>query len=59
MMMQPMNPAPSCTTRLPLAAREAMARASASVQQVCTPGRSMPGIGGRTGWQPVAISKRS
>ena len=37
----------------------AMARASASVQQVCTPGRSMPGIGGRTGWQPVAISRRS
>ncbi len=36
-----------------------MARASARVQQVCTPGSSRPGMGGRTGWQPLATSSRS
>ena len=59
MMMQPMKPAPICSTRAPGRARSAMARASASVQQVSTPGRSNPGMGGRTGCEPVAISKRS
>ena len=59
MMMQPMKPAPSWTTREPGLAICAMARASASVQQVCAWGRSIPGIGGRTGWEPVAISRRS
>ena len=59
MMMQPMKPAPSCSTRAPGAASLAMPRASSSVQQVCTCGRSTPGIGGRTGWEPVAISSRS
>ena len=47
------------STRDPGLASAAMARASASVQQVCTCGRSMPGIGGRTGCEPVAISRRS
>ena len=37
----------------------AMARASASVQQVCTPGRSMPSIFSRVGTEPVATSRRS
>ena len=59
MMMQPMKPAPSCSTRLPGRVSAAIARASSSVQQVCVSGRSMPGIGGRTGCEPVAISSRS
>ncbi len=59
MMMQPMNPAPSCTTRLPGLAYWAMARASARVQQVRTSGRSIPGMGGRIGCDPVAIRSRS
>jgi hypothetical protein len=36
-----------------------MARASFSVQQVCTPAVWMPGIGGLAGREPVAISRRS
>ena len=59
MMMQPMKPAPSCSTRAPGLAWAAIARASASVQQVCTEGRTTPGMGGRTGCEPVAISRRS
>ena len=59
MMMQPMKPAPSCSTRAPGLARAMMARASASVQQWCTPAKSMPGTGGRAGREPVAISSRS
>ena len=59
MMMQPMKPAPSCSTRAPGLARSAMARASASVQQVCTPSDWMPGMGGLTGCEPLAISKVS
>ena len=39
---------PNCSSTAPRAARAAMARASSSVQQVCTWGRSMPGMGGRT-----------
>jgi hypothetical protein len=35
------------------------ARASARVQQVCTPGPFMPGTGGEAGDEPVAISSRS
>ena len=49
----------SCSTREPGLASAAMPRASSSVQQVCTCGRSIPGIGGRTGCEPVAISSRS
>ena len=49
MMMQPMKPAPICSTRAPGWASCMIARASASVQQVCTPGPSMPGIGGVAG----------
>ena len=59
MMMQPMKPAPICSTRLPFFARAAIARASASVQHGCTPGRSIPGIGGRLGCEPVATRSRS
>ena len=59
MMMQPMKPAPICSTRAPLTASAMILRASSSVQQGCTPGRSMPGMGGRTGVEPVAISKVS
>ena len=29
------------------------------VQQFSTPGRSMPVMGGRTAWEPDAISRRS
>ena len=59
MMMQPMKPAPICSTRAPLVARSAIARASFKVQQCSTPSLSMPGIGGDAGDEPVAISKRS
>ena len=59
MMMQPMKPAPSCTTRLPGLACWAMARASSRVQQVSTWGRSIPGMGGRMGCEPVATRSRS
>ena len=59
MMMQPMKPAPICSTRAPGLARAMMARASARVQQACTPGPAMPGIGGVAGDEPVAISRRS
>ena len=59
MMMQPMKPAPSCSTRAPGLARSMMARASARVQQACTPGESMPAMGGRIGREPVAISSVS
>ena len=59
MMMQPTKPAPICTTRVPGRSEAMMARASASVQQVCTPGRSMPSIFSLLGTEPVAISKRS
>ena len=59
MMMQPMKPAPICTTRAPGLASAMMARASASVQHGCTCGLSMPGIGGRTGREPVAINSLS
>jgi hypothetical protein len=59
MMMQPMKPAPICSTRAPLTARWAMARASFSVQQCSTPSLLMPGIGGLAGVEPVAISRRS
>jgi hypothetical protein len=58
-MMQPMKPAPICTTRAPGWARVWMARASASVQQGCTPGPWMPGMGGVAGDEPVAMSRRS
>ena len=58
-MMQPMKPAPICSTRDPGFARAAMARASASVQQVCTAGRSIPTTGGLVACAPVAISRRS
>jgi hypothetical protein len=37
----------------------AIIRASASVQHDQTFGKSMPGIGGRTGCAPVAISSLS
>ena len=59
MMMQPMKPAPICSTRAPGCTAAAMLRASASVQQVSTPGGSMPGIGGSAGEEPVASSSRS
>ena len=58
-MMQPMKPAPISTTSEPCFARLAMARASASVQQWCTPGRSSPGTRGLIGVAPVAISSLS
>ena len=57
--MQPMNPAPMSTTREPGFARSAILRASSRVQQPSTPGRSIPGIGGLTVWEPVAINSRS
>ena len=53
------KPAPTITTRLPGWSFSAMARASSSVQQVTTPGRSVPGIGGSDGDEPVATSRRS
>ncbi len=59
MMMQPMKPAPSCNTRVPLPALAMMWRASAKVQQVCTPSELIPGIGGAIGCEPLAISKVS
>ena len=59
MMMQPMKPAPICNTRVPGWALAMMWRASSSVQQVCTLGPLMPGTGGCTGLEPLAISKRS
>ena len=59
MMMQPMKPAPICTTRVPGLIAASSARASASVQQLCTPGRSMPGIASFDGRDPVATSSRS
>ncbi len=59
MMMHPMKPAPICSTLAPLVANLAMARASSMVQQVWMPGKSMPGIGGLAGREPVAISRRS
>ena len=59
MMMQPMNPAPICTTSAPGFATARILRASSSVQHASTFGRSMPGIGGRFGVTPVAISSRS
>ena len=49
MMMQPMKPAPICSTRAPGFASAMIRRASASVQHGCTPLVSMPGIGGRIG----------
>jgi hypothetical protein len=58
-MMQPMKPAPICRTRLPALARAMMALASASVQHGCTPGRSMPGMGGRFGREPDAMRSLS
>ena len=39
MMMQPMKPAPICSTRAPGLASAMILRASASVQQGCTPGQ--------------------
>ena len=45
--------------RAPGRAFARMARASSSVQQVRTPGRSMPGIRSRLGRDPVAMSRRS
>ena len=59
MMMQPMKPAPICSTRAPGVACAMMARASASVQQARTPGPSMPGMGGVAGDEPVVINSRS
>ncbi len=59
MMMQPMKPAPICTTRVPGLIAASSARASASVQQRCTPGRSMPGMASFDGREPVATSSRS
>ena len=59
MMMQPMKPAPICSTRAPGWASAMMARASASVQQACTPLPWMPGMGGDAGDEPVAISSLS
>jgi hypothetical protein len=59
MMMQPTKPAPICTTRVPGRSSSTMARASASVQQVWTPGRSMPSMFSLLGTEPVAIRRRS
>ena len=59
MMMQPMKPAPICSTLAPGWASSMMARASSRVQQVWTPRPRMPGIGGEAGDEPVAMSSRS
>ncbi len=59
MMMQPMNPAPIWTIDAPGRARAAIFRASSSVQQLWMPGRSIPGMGGRSGTEPVATRSRS
>ena len=53
------KPAPSMTTRLPGLSFSAIARASSSVQQVTTPGRSWPGTGGMNGVEPVAVTDRA
>ncbi len=58
-MMQPMKPAPISTTLEPDCASLTMLRASSSVQQECTCGRSSPGIGGLIGCEPVATSSLS
>ena len=58
-MMQPIKPAPICKTRAPGLANLSIARASSKVQQWCTPGKSIPGMGGCTGTEPVAISNLS
>ena len=54
-----MNPAPISATLLPEAARAAIVRASASVQQLATLSPSMPGIGGLAGDEPVEINNLS
>ncbi len=53
------KPAPSIATRAPGTSFFAIWRASSSVQQLSTPGRSVPGSGGGTGEEPVATSSRS
>ena len=53
------NPAPNKTMRAPGTSLLAIWRASSSVQQVTTPGRSTPGRGGSAGDEPVATSSRS
>ena len=54
-----MKPAPMSTTLASGCARSMMARASFSVQQELTWGKSSPGIGGLTGREPVAMSSLS
>ena len=58
-MMQPMKPAPMSTTLASAFSNSAIPRQSASVQQLCTPGKSRPGTGGLSGVAPVAINRRS
>ncbi len=59
MMMQPMKPAPICSTRAP--GLRQLHDAARIVQRPAGmhAGLSMPGIGGCTGVEPVAISSRS
>ena len=59
MMMHPTKPAPICTMRVPGFAIFMKVCTSSRVQQVCTPGRSMPGIFWSTGVAPEATSRRS
>ena len=58
-MMQPMNPAPIRTTFEPGSVSSMMRCASASDQQLWTPIRSTPGMGGRVAVAPVATSSLS
>ena len=54
-----MKPAPTITTWLPGVMDASTPRASSSVQNEWTPGRSAPGTGARTAAEPVAIRQSS
>lgn len=59
LMMQTNETRAQFATHVPLPAFAMMWRASAKVQQVCTPSELIPGIGGAIGCEPLAISKVS
>ncbi len=58
-MIEPMKPAPIRSTERPGSQTFTISRASARVQQLCTPALSIPGIGGLIGLAPVAINSLS
>ncbi len=54
----PMNPPPTTAMRAPGGAAAASSALSSTVRTSWTPGASAPGIGSRTGWEPVQSAHR-